>query len=480
MVRKSLILLFAILLTQGIASSQSIYQIDTVDSGINKSIRFKIPAGVDEVEGILLMGNPWQGNVLYFVNDTVATEFARSINFAMMGTSLWGRFKELEEFDIFEYCIDSLGIMSGHPEISDAPVIIFGCSNGGQMAHSYNSLRPEKCIAFLVDKGGYYINPIPDTLALKTPGILVAGELDSQYRIDAINDLFYNNRPRGALWSHILCQDIGHVLIRETHLLFFLMAEAAYKLRYPLDQKPINGPISLRDLNKEDGWLSDSTTWSDGIISVFNYDDYTHNRDSASWHINKDLASVFAAHSSYNRINNSAITQGSVADSGDIVTFHFNPNTEWDSIYIYNKSEKVGSFLDGGNSAIDFNYEVNKVGFSSFFAKVFLSSGDSTVSKVSTVFVKGDILPNNIDKETKPIDHTKPFTIFPNPSLGLLNINFTDTEQRSIQVLDLTGRIISSNVNSGLQTQIKIFEKGLFLVKISFDESVFMEVVIVQ
>ncbi len=234
------------MMMQSIASSQDVYQVDTLDEGRTKSIRMKIPDGVDEVEGILIKGNPWQGGVLGYVDDSVANAFASSINFAVMGTSLWGRFKVDEEFDIFEYCIDSLAQMSGHPEISDAPMIFFGCSNGGQMAHSYNSLHPEKCIAFLVDKGGYYINPIPDTLALKTPGILVAGELDLQYRIDAINDLFYNNRPRGALWSHILCQGIGHISVNETHYLFLTMAEAAYKLRYPLEQKPINGPVGWR------------------------------------------------------------------------------------------------------------------------------------------------------------------------------------------------------------------------------------------
>ena len=352
--KKAFLTIFVFILFQSIATSQFVCQVDTNDNGITKSIKLKIPEGVNEVEGILMKGNPWQGSVLNYVDDSIANAFASSINFAIMGTSFWGRFKHYDEFEIFEFLIDSLAQMSGHPEISDAPLIFFGSSNGGQMAHSYNSFRPEKCIVFLVDKGGYYINQIPDTLSLKTPGLLVAGELDLQYRIDTINGLFYNNRPRGALWSHILYQDIGHIPLDETYYLFLTLAEEAYKLRYPTNQTPINGPITLRDLNEVDGWLSDSTTWENGIIEVSNHNNYSKSLDSASWHINKDMAFLFAAHSSYNRVNDTASLSAKVADSGDIVLFNFEIDMDWDSIHVFNKSEKVGAYYGGGMSSFDF------------------------------------------------------------------------------------------------------------------------------
>lgn len=478
LIKKIILFICAYLFTLSTAISQNIYQIDTIDDGITKSIRMKIPAGVNEVEGILMKGNPWQGGVLSYVDDSIANAFAKSINFAVMGTSLWGRFKKAEEFEIFEYCIDNLAQMSGHPEISDAPFIFFGCSNGGQMAHSYNSLHPEKCIAFLVDKGGYYINPIPDTMALATPGILVAGELDLQYRIDAINDLFYNNRPRGALWSHILYQGVGHASVAETHYLFLVMAEAAYKLRYPLDQTPVNGPVTLRNLNEINGWLSDSTTWDSGIISVSGHNDYHGLADSASWHINKDLAFLFAAHSSYNRINKTASLSAKVADSGDIVTYKFEAGLAWDSIHVFNKSKKVGAYYGGGVSSFNFDYTLVETGFSALFSKVYLTSGDSSVTNLDVVFVRGVIEPNSIENE---IDQQNTnYTLYPNPSTGLVNIRFTNNELRTIEVLDITGSIISSTISSGLQSQIKIKGKGLFIVRISQYDRVFVEKMIVN
>ncbi len=476
--KKTFIYLFLYLFAHAIAISQVTYQVDTIDDGITKSIRMKIPSGVNQVEGILMKGNPWQGEVLSYVDDSIANAFAESINFAVMGTSLWGRFKIAEEFEIFEYLIDSLATISGHPEISDAPFIFFGCSNGGQMAHSYNSLRPEKCIAFLVDKGGYYINPIPDTLALKTPGILVAGELDAQYRINAINGLFYNNRPRGALWSHILYQGTGHLSIDETHFLFLAMAEEAYKLRYPLNQTPIMGPITLRSLNKTNGWLSDSTSWNSGIINVCSHDNYLADIDSASWHINKDLAFLFAAHSSYNRINDTARISAKIADIGDMVTYSFEVDMDWDSIHIFNKSKKVGAYYGGGITSFNFDYTLTEAGFSAIFPKVYLTSGDSSVINIDFVFVRGAIVPNSSENQNyKPNSF---YSIYPNPSSGLINIRFTNKENRTIEVLDIRGNIISKTISYGLQSQINITTKGIFLVKISQQDRVSVEKVIVN
>jgi type IX secretion system substrate protein len=462
------------------ALSQYIYQVDTIDENRTKSIRLKIPTGVNEVEGILMMGNPWQGSTLNFVDDTIANAFAKSINFAIMGTSLWGRFKNYDEFEIFEYCIDSLAKMSGHSELSDAPFMVFGCSNGGQMAHSYNSLRPEKCIAFLVDKGGYYINPIPDTLALKTPGILVAGELDLQYRIDAINDLFYNNRPRGALWSHILSQKIGHVVVTETHNLFLILAQEAYKFRYPFDQKPVNGEVELRDLEISDGWLSDSTTWESGIIEVEEYDKYTKSLDSASWHMNKDLAFLFAAHSSYNRVTRFATISQKVADSGDKVVYHFEIDDPWDSIIMFNRSQRAGAFYESTDTIFDFEYELTKTGFSALFSKVYLSSGDSSVTNLGVVFVNGKLEPVLDVPESQVKEKIKSYTLFPNPSSGIINLRFTNNDIRSVKVLNMDGNIIFNDFYSDLEFQVLIKEKGLFLVEIEQQGSVFVEKVIVR
>ena len=476
--KKTFIYLCVYLFTHAIAISQVTYQVDTIDDGITKSIRMKIPSGVNQVEGILIKGNPWQGGVLSYVDDSIANAFAESINFVVMGTSLWGRFKKTEEFEIFEYLIDSLATKSGHPEISDAPFIFFGCSNGGQMAHSYNSLRPEKCIAFLVDKGGYYINPIPDTLSLKTPGILVAGEMDAQYRIDAINGLFYDNRPRGALWSHILYQGVGHLSIDETHYLFLVMAEEAYKLRYPLDQTPIIGPVTLRNLNETDGLFSDSTSWDSGIISIFNHDNYLDDKDSASWHINKDMAFLFAAHSSYNRINDTARISAKVSDSGDMVTYSFEVDMDWDSIHIFNKSKKIGAYYGGGITSFNFDYTLTETGFSAIFPKVYLTSGDSSVINIDFVFVRGAIVPNSSENPNYKPDSL--YTIYPNPSFGLINIRFTNKETRTIEVLDIRGNIISKTISYDLQSQINIASKGLFFVKVSQQDRVYIEKVIVN
>ena len=70
--------------------------------------------------------------------------------------------------------------------------------------------RPEKTIAFITNKGCCYNNTLPPTASLNTPGILIAGELDTDVRRNNIRALFDNNRSRGALWSWVEQPGIGH------------------------------------------------------------------------------------------------------------------------------------------------------------------------------------------------------------------------------------------------------------------------------
>ena len=93
-------------------------------------------------------------------------------------------------------------------------------------------------------------------------------------------------------------------------------------------------------------------------------------------------------------------------------------------------------------------------------------------------FVRGSILPNSNESQNYKIESN--YLIYPNPSSGLINIRFKNKRNRTIEILNLRGNIISSTFSDGLQSQINITTKGLFFVKISQSDKVFIEKVIIN
>lgn len=489
MVKKLLYLFCCFALIDLSAFSQQTYQIDkffnsSCPADNKHSLILKIPKGVDVVKGILINGNAGCSTTLYYVEDQLAYEFAKKINFAIMGTYNWGSFWETGEFETFEDCFSQLSEMSGHSELVDAPFLFFGHSNGGMMTHNYSALRPEKCIAALVNKGGSYNESLPGTETLKTPTIFVAGERDWPGIADQIETHFYANRPRVALWSHILQQGWGHVLVGETIELYYLLAEEALKRRYPEDQSPIDGPVTLLDLDVEAGWLSDSTTWKNGIIEVFDHDNYPNSIDSSSWHINKDLAYLFAAHSSYDRIDTKAYFPENVADSGSVSTFHFEVKEPWDSIHVYNKSSIVGSYYNSVDTIFDFEVSLDSLGFYALFAQVYLSSGETSITNFDVVLVVKEVEEVDIvDTDVSDIIEKNTNLIFyPNPcsNKGYLS---SDKQIKSYILYSIDGKRIlyKKDINTvELEIDLSFLYKGTYILKAFFDNDEFEVIKIIK
>ncbi len=450
--------------------SQQEYQIDVVYDNYcpnsTHSLNLKIPKGVDVVKGILIRGNSGCSTTLYYIDDQLAYEFAKKINFAIMGTYNLGSLEDSEEFELFEDCIYTFGNMSGHPELVDAPFLFFGHSNGGMMTHNYATLKPEKCIATLVNSGGSYIESLPDIETLNVPSIFIAGEKDWPGISDQIINHFYVNRPRGALWAHLIMQNRGHSLGKETIKLYYLLAEEALKMRYPSDQSPINGPVSLIELTENSGWLSDSTTWKDGIIEIFEHGTYPNSFDSSSWHMSKDLAYLFAAHSTYDRIDNNAYFLDDVANKGGEATFHFEIKETWDSIYVYNKSSNIGSYYSNNDSIFDFEISLDNLGFYALFAKVYLSSGEISVTNFDAILVVNKVEPTNIGMPESELN-SEQIVFYPNPCVetGYLE-SPNKIEAYILYSINGTKILEKQGINSKrIKVDLSSLNKGSYLLK---------------
>jgi dienelactone hydrolase len=288
------VFLFATLV--GLGSSISRGQIYDYMTGA-VGTRMWVPPGLHTVKGILIWGNGAGADERNAAYAPWLEDFAQLHGFALIGTSMWGNLAGTE-INTWDTHIAALAAQSGHPELKNAPYAPIGFSNGGQMSYGFNALRPEKTIAFVTNKGCCYNITSPSAAALKTPGVLIAGALDTDVRRNSIKSLFDNNRARGALWSWVEQQGVAHAGTDEELMLPFM--DEAIRLRYPANQAPTaTAGVTLLDVNPTNGWLADQSTWHTSATQVSPYGQYPGNKQTAGWLLDDNIAYAYRAFSTY-------------------------------------------------------------------------------------------------------------------------------------------------------------------------------------
>lgn len=128
--------------------------------------------------------------------------------------------------------LELLAIRSNQPELAETPLLLWGFSAGGQFNYEFVAWRPERVIAFVVNKGGVYYSALLSRSARNVPGIFFLGTKDLKVRRDAITGLFAVNRRAGALWALAEEPGAAHIVGRsmEVAKIFF---EDALALRLP-------------------------------------------------------------------------------------------------------------------------------------------------------------------------------------------------------------------------------------------------------
>jgi hypothetical protein len=106
---------------------------------------------------------------------------------------------------------------SDHPELVNAPLLLWGFSAGGEFNYEFTAWKPERVAAFVVNKGGIYFSALLPA-ARRVPGLLFVGEQDLESRKRIISGLFALNRRAGALWAFAEEPNVGHVVGRSQEM----------------------------------------------------------------------------------------------------------------------------------------------------------------------------------------------------------------------------------------------------------------------
>jgi dienelactone hydrolase len=107
---------------------------------------------------------------------------------------------------------------SGRTEVATAPMALWGMSAGGQFNYEFAAWKPERVIAFVVNKGGIYYSALVPRAAREVPALLFVGDTDLAFRTSAIAGLFAMNRRAGALWALVTEPGTAHAVGRSRDL----------------------------------------------------------------------------------------------------------------------------------------------------------------------------------------------------------------------------------------------------------------------
>jgi hypothetical protein len=220
---KNIFLTIGILLSFSRPASANIMN-DSMPAGKNYDkamFRMWYPNGIKSIEGIIVLmpGSNADGRAL--VNDNVWQSLAKKNNFALVGCYYTDR--PHENMDIEEYANVKegsgqalLGVLSkfakksGFLSLANVPLALWGHSAGGEFNYEFVCWRPERVIAFVVNKGGFYYSALASQQARDVPGIIFTGENDSENRKNILKGIFTMNRRVGALWCFAEEPNNGH------------------------------------------------------------------------------------------------------------------------------------------------------------------------------------------------------------------------------------------------------------------------------
>jgi poly(3-hydroxybutyrate) depolymerase len=149
--------------------------------------------------------------------------------------------------------VTSLAKRSNHPEIATAPFLMWGMSAGGQVDYEFAAWKPERVIAFVVNKGGVYYSALVSRAARNVPALLFVGDKDLAFRINTIQGLFAVNRRAGALWAYVVEPDTAHAVGRSRDLgaMFF---EDVMAIRF--------ADATLKPVPEKTGFIGDLTAFT--------------------------------------------------------------------------------------------------------------------------------------------------------------------------------------------------------------------------
>lgn len=259
-----------------------------------------VPNKLPVIRGVLVFTggqgpNDQSGDTRSLVESRFYQRFAESIGFAILGNQFNGAYTEAESGP-GQALLDTLARYAtklNHPELAHAPLLLEGFSNGGYFSFTFAKWKPERVIAFALNKSGFAKAQIDPAFAA-VPGMLFWGEEElTKGMPTVIHSIVVQGRAQHALWSELKEWGKGHEEgdVARMFIPFFAEMVAA---RVPA-KTPLNAGVPLIALAEASGWLGDHSDASieSELPAIGQFAAWGGNKAAASWLPSEGLANLW-------------------------------------------------------------------------------------------------------------------------------------------------------------------------------------------
>lgn len=267
---KRILLLIQILILSNSLTMQAKTLNDSVPSGGNydKAVfRLWYPDEYKSISGIIVIMPGSNGDGRGSVDDMLWKELSQKYHFALLGCYFTDYSHDNMVVETYANATGGSGqalldvislfaVKSGHSELALASLVLWGHSAGGQFNYEFACWKPERVIAFVVNKGGIYYTALAPIQTRNVPGIFFTGEKDLDSRKDIVKGIFSMNRRLGALWSFAEEPLAGHE-IGQTQILAGKFFDEIIPLRIHLKTSDTESTIELNELVADSGLIGD-------------------------------------------------------------------------------------------------------------------------------------------------------------------------------------------------------------------------------
>src|SRR5262249_35610858 len=140
--------------------------------------------------------------------------------------------------------------------------------------------------------------------------------------------------------------------------------------RPPAEGDVRKGPVQLKSVDWESGWVADNTTWKSGLTTITPARKFKGDVAKSSWLLNEDIAFIYRAYATHDwpmkvTSPSNMSAKSEVFDAGSTVTISVDDSkfADWMKLELYDGAMKVGELTKG---PAEFAVKDLKLGYHAF------------------------------------------------------------------------------------------------------------------
>jgi hypothetical protein len=219
-----------------------------------------LPEGLDFVRGIVIHQHGCGRNGITMPHDLQWRSLAAKWGFALLGSLLkdcipWTQPRKSGTGPAMLKALAQLATMTRHPELVEAPWIVWGHSGGAAWALNVTGVYRDRVIAaFPFAVPAHALETTPPDWA-RVPLLLATGTSDSLF--ESTTGLWRTMHATAGLLAGLAVEPRGTHSAAQTRPLAIRFIDDVIPLRMPAGADPRQGKVALRELAPGSGWVAD-------------------------------------------------------------------------------------------------------------------------------------------------------------------------------------------------------------------------------